>query len=133
MEMSLGHASNFVEALEADVSRRTDDEGCTRERAFGQVVLDYLGYPDEEDYRKDHIADGPGDHGVDFWDVQESISQYFSVQDHRHGARSKLGRNLFDSRARERPPQDPRIAQKPRQHPPNRQCEYDKVSSIAQV
>lgn len=71
---------NFVDALHQELLARPEVEAGNPERAFVEVVLDYLGYDDALEARSESVSDGKGDFGVDAWFLSDEAATVFQFK-----------------------------------------------------
>lgn len=74
------HKQNVTRLLRDDLESVSNDQDLTVDKAFIEVVLDYLGFSEERDYRNDHRSDGAGDRGIDFWDITDKGIHVFQFK-----------------------------------------------------
>lgn len=71
---------NFVDTLHQHMLAKPEVEAGNPDRAFIEVVLDYMGYDDTPDFRADCISDGKGDFGIDAWFISDEAATVFQFK-----------------------------------------------------
>ena len=70
---------NLIAEFQNTLRRTSEDQDLNPDRAFMRVALDSLGY----DFDEDHLSDGRGDLGVDYWEVvgrSATVMQFKSLE-----------------------------------------------------
>ena len=70
----------YVDTFRQDILARAERDNLTHQRAFIDIVLDYLGYEDDADFRAESISDGSGDFGVDAWFISDEAATVFQFK-----------------------------------------------------
>src|SRR5262245_13283763 len=70
---------NLIEGLEDRLRRVGEEEDLTTDQSFIRVALESMGF----DFDEQHLSDGRGDFGVDFWlvDDRSATVMQFKSQD----------------------------------------------------
>ncbi len=74
---------NLLDSLETDLRSAMDEGSLSYDKAFIQVALDCLGY----DTENGTISDGPGDFGVDYWEVGPDRATLIQFKCHDYSER----------------------------------------------
>ena len=76
MKLPPSQIKNFLQVFKSDLHRISEEEDLTVDKAFGHLVLGYLGYdPGEGVY-----TDTAGDHGIDWWELSEDGAVIFQFK-----------------------------------------------------
>jgi hypothetical protein len=76
--ISKSQRQNLLNVLESDLRQKMDDESLTFDNAFVLLALDYLEFnPDNGE-----LSGGKGDHGIDYWEVDEEDAAIFQFKSH---------------------------------------------------
>ena len=77
MKLEASMKKNFITVLRQDLlASIEEEEGRSQDRAFALVVLQYLGFDSENG----EVSDGPGDRGVNYWEVSDHAATLFQVK-----------------------------------------------------